>query len=100
MRREYAMRSVEQAQSVLKARSVQEARSAELNKIEVSNQVTFNPPIGRLDQMYFQWLDNAGVQIDNFDCEWSASMTVTENKQIATTGSTLPRLPPMPFTRK
>jgi hypothetical protein len=66
----------------------------------VSNQVTFNPPIGRLDQMYFQWLDNAGVQIDNFDCEWSASMTVTENKQIATTGSTLPRLPPMPFTRK
>lgn len=61
----------------------------------ISNQVTFNPPIGRLETMYFQWLDNGGTPIDNFDCDWSASVTITESRVRATTGSTLPKLPPM-----
>lgn len=66
----------------------------------ISNQVTFNPPIGRLETMYFQWLDNGGTPIDNFDCDWSASVTITESKVRATVGSTLPALPPMKPLRK
>ncbi len=62
----------------------------------VSNQVTFNPPIGRLDQMYFEWVNVVGDRIDDFDCEWSCSLNVTENKQRATVQSTLPALPPPP----
>ncbi len=60
----------------------------------VSNQVTFNPPIGRLDQMYFEWVNVVGDRIDDFDCEWSCSLNITENKQRATVQSTLPALPP------
>ncbi len=62
----------------------------------VSNQVTFNPPIGRLDQMYFEWVNVVGDRIDDFDCEWSCSLNITENKQRATVQSTLPALPPPP----
>lgn len=59
----------------------------------VSNQVTFNPPIGRLDQMYFEWVNIVGDRIDNFDCEWSCSLNIVENKNRATVQSTLPALP-------
>ena len=66
----------------------------------MENVAHFSPPIGKLDLMYFQWLDNGGTQINNVDCEWSATMNVTENKPIATVASTLPALPPMNFVRK
>lgn len=66
----------------------------------ISNQVIFNPPIGRLETMYFEWLDNGGTRIDNLNCDWSASITVTESKVRATPGSTLPALPPMAPIRK
>jgi hypothetical protein len=64
------------------------------------NDQTFNPPIGRLDQMYFEWVDVVGQQIDNDNCDWSATLVIKENKPSATTASTLPALPPMNFPRK
>jgi hypothetical protein len=66
----------------------------------IYNNTTFNPPIGRLDHLYFQWVDLVGNTIDNNDCEWSASVAITESKTTATTLSTLPALPPMNQPRK
>jgi hypothetical protein len=66
----------------------------------IYNNTTFNPPIGRLDHLYFQWVDLGGTTIDNNDCEWSASVAITESKTFATTLSTLPALPPMKPLRK
>jgi hypothetical protein len=64
----------------------------------VSNPVRLNPPIGRLDQMYFQWVDFTGTQIDNFNCDWSASLNITESKQINTVSQA--PLPPINRTKK
>jgi len=66
----------------------------------VSNQAPFNPPIGRLDTMYFQWVDIGGTQLNDTQCEWGASLTITEVKTKATLASTLPALPPMAPIRK
>jgi hypothetical protein len=66
----------------------------------IFNNQPFNPPIGRLDQLYFQWVNIVGDQIDNADCEWSATMVITENKPIASVASTIPALPVMNFPRK
>jgi hypothetical protein len=66
----------------------------------VFNNQPFNPPIGRLDQLYFQWVNIVGDQIDNNDCDWSATCVITESRSSATTGSTIPALPPMQPLRK
>lgn len=66
----------------------------------IYNNQTFNPPIGRLDHMYFEWVSIVGDTIDNNDCEWSASLAITESKSVATTASTIPSLPPMKPPRK
>ncbi|NBP05487.1 MAG: hypothetical protein EBV15_04590, partial [Bacteroidetes bacterium] len=59
----------------------------------VSNQALFNPPIGRLDQLYFQWVDVTGAQINNDNCDWSASIQITESKLVKTVN--FPPLPPI-----
>jgi hypothetical protein len=59
----------------------------------IFNNQPFNPPIGRLDQVYFQWVNIVGDTIDNNDCDWSATMVIQENKATATAGSTIPALP-------
>jgi hypothetical protein len=66
----------------------------------IYNNQPFNPPIGRLDQVYFQWVNIVGDTIDNNDCDWSATLVITENKSTATTASTIPALPPMNPPRK
>lgn len=60
----------------------------------VNNQLIFNPPIPKLENMYFEWVDVAGNQIDNNDCEWACSITITESKVRATATSGQPKLPP------
>jgi hypothetical protein len=45
----------------------------------IQNQSRFNPMIGRLETMYFEWVDIGGTQIDDTQCDWSASLTITEN---------------------
>ena len=44
----------------------------------VSNPVSFVNPFGKLDKMTFQWLNRAGLIIDNNDCEWNAVVQITE----------------------
>jgi hypothetical protein len=66
----------------------------------VFNNQPFNPPIGRLDQLYFQWVNIVGDQIDNNDCDWSATCVITESRTTATASSLIPALPPMPPLRK
>ena len=56
----------------------------------VQNPVFFNPPIGKLDKLSFQWFDVTGTLINNADCEWSAVLQITESVMVATAGSTLP----------
>jgi hypothetical protein len=66
----------------------------------IFNNQAFNPPIGRLETAYFQWADFTGQQIDNNDCEWTATLVITEQVSKASTRSTIPALPPMEPLRK
>jgi hypothetical protein len=45
----------------------------------VYNPQVFNPAIGRLDTMYFNWTDILGETLDNNDCEWTCSVVITES---------------------
>lgn len=45
----------------------------------VQNIANFNPPIERLDQLQFTWTDVNGTQINNVDCDWDASIQITES---------------------
>jgi hypothetical protein len=53
------------------------------------NPPSFNPPIGRLDKLQFQWINPNGTIIDNAECDWSAVLRITEQVDIATTESTI-----------
>ena len=66
----------------------------------IFNNQSFNPPIGKLETVYFQWADFTGQQIDNNDCEWTATLVITEQVSKATVQSTLPALPTMQPLRK
>ena len=44
----------------------------------VQNPVSFSPPIGRLEHVSFQWLNLDGSQVNNTNCEWNISVSVTE----------------------
>jgi hypothetical protein len=55
----------------------------------ISNQVTFNPPIAKLDKLSFEWITSAGVRLDNNDCEWSASLAIAEYGNTQTIDSTV-----------
>lgn len=48
----------------------------------VQNAVKFSPPLARLDKFTFNWVDQGGVQLDNAECEWSATVTITERKTV------------------
>jgi hypothetical protein len=57
----------------------------------IQNPVNFNPVLTAIDKLTFQWVDIAGVQINNFDCEWNAAVQITEQVTQATPMSTIPR---------
>ena len=58
----------------------------------IHNPITFNPPLNRITNLHFQWLDSKGVVINNNDCDWSMTVTITEHYE-------MPELPKsMPFT--
>jgi hypothetical protein len=44
----------------------------------IVNPAVLNPPVPRLDQMYFQLVDITGTQLSNIDCEWSATLQIVE----------------------
>ena len=60
----------------------------------IQNPVNFNPVLTAIDKLTFQWVDIAGVQINNLDCEWNAAVQITEQVTQATPMSTIPRAPP------
>ena len=53
----------------------------------ISNPLSFNPPLGRMDKLTFQWIDTAGAIINNADCEWNVVLQITEDVPIV-------RIPP------
>ena len=57
------------------------------------NPITLNPPLGRLETIYFEWVEVNGTVIDNKDCNWTASMNVVENISKADLASKVPVLP-------
>jgi hypothetical protein len=66
----------------------------------VYNNAPFNPPLGKLETMYFEWVNFVGETIDNNDCEWTATLVIAENRSKATVASTTAALPPMAPLRK
>lgn len=44
----------------------------------IHNPVTFNPPLFRLTQMEFQWIDSQSNVITNIDAEWDMVVNLTE----------------------
>jgi hypothetical protein len=52
------------------------------------NPPSFNPPIGKLEKMRFQWIGPTGEIIDNNECDWNAVMRITEQIDTATADST------------
>ena len=48
----------------------------------VSNPISFNPPLGRLDKLTFTLVDMAGVTLDNADCEWNAVIQIVEKTDV------------------
>ena len=57
----------------------------------IQNPITFNPVLTSIDRLSFEWVDLAGVRINNFDCEWNAAVQIVEQVTQATPNSTIPR---------
>jgi hypothetical protein len=58
----------------------------------IHNPITFNPPLNRITNLQFQWIDMNGLVINNADSDWNMTVTMTEKYEI-------PVLPEkMPFT--
>ena len=48
----------------------------------IHNPITFSPPLNRITNLHFQWLDSKGVVIDNNDCDWSMTVSITEHYEM------------------
>lgn len=44
----------------------------------IHNPITFNPPLYRLTQMDFQWIDTQGNVLSNIDADWDMTVSLTE----------------------
>lgn len=49
----------------------------------------FNPPIGKLDTMHFQLVDKNGTVLENDDCNFTATISITEQKKVANQVATI-----------
>lgn len=49
----------------------------------VSNPISFNPPVGRMDKITFTWVDVTGATINNTDCDWNAVIQLVEKRSVA-----------------
>jgi hypothetical protein len=45
----------------------------------IHNPITFNPPLNRITNLHFQWIDTNGLVINNNDCDWNMTVTLTES---------------------
>lgn len=49
----------------------------------IHNPIKFNPPINRITNLQFQWIDSKGVIIDNNDSEWNMTVNITEKSDVS-----------------
>lgn len=49
----------------------------------VQSPVLFNPPVGKLDKISFNWYDSTGNLLNNNDCEWSGAIQIVESVNIS-----------------
>jgi hypothetical protein len=54
----------------------------------IMNPISFNPPIAKLDKFSFTLTDTGGAIIDNEDCDWNATLQITEMLETANQTST------------
>jgi hypothetical protein len=54
----------------------------------IMNPISFNPPIAKLDKFSFTLTDTGGAVIDNQDCDWNATLQITEMLETANQTST------------
>ena len=59
----------------------------------VHNPITFTPPLNRITNLHFQWLDSTGAIINNDDCDWSMTVTITEHYEIPVLPTSMPFTP-------
>ena len=50
----------------------------------ISNPITFQIPIPKIDKLTFLWVDNFGQTINNNDCEWNAVIQLVEQMDTVT----------------
>lgn len=48
----------------------------------IHNPIKFNPPINRITNLHFQWIDAKGLVIDNADCEWDMTVSMVEHSYV------------------
>jgi hypothetical protein len=48
----------------------------------IHNPIKFNPPINRITNLSFQWIDSKGIVIDNADCEWDMTVNIVERSDL------------------
>jgi hypothetical protein len=51
----------------------------------VQNPVTLKPPISKLESVSFQWLEFNGAQVDNLNCDWNISISISEQLTASST---------------
>jgi hypothetical protein len=56
----------------------------------IHNPITFNPPLNRLTNLHFQWMDANGLVINNNDCDWNMTVTLTERYEVPVLPSSMP----------
>ena len=44
----------------------------------ISNPITYQTPLSKVDKLSFTWLDSTGTVINNNDCEWNAVIQLVE----------------------
>ena len=52
----------------------------------VQNPVSLKPPISKLESVSFQWLEFNGAQVNNTNCDWNISISISE--QLTATSAT------------
>ena len=57
--------------------------------------ISFNPPLNRLIDLRFQWLDSTGAIINNDDSEWDMTINITEQTDV----SSIPKNMPFPLAQ-
>jgi len=59
----------------------------------ISNPITYQTPLPKVDKLSFTWLDSTGAVINNNDCEWNAVIQLVEQITFVKPGSNIIYVP-------